>query len=344
APASSEDNSVNKDVTNKDPSSDLVYIFYTKVAIPYVPYEPIVLYSTEISSTCDGIRSAVVNKLAQTGGGVDVLVAFLCIENNADQKSSQLLLYPNEWIKILGNAASRVLGRLPKYMAPAIYLPVRQIPRVMAGKFDRDALRKVYDAMSQEQLSMYKSHAATTRTPKTQIQETLHRLWASVLALDSQRIGLDDNFLVLGGNSLGAIKLTSLITKERLRLSVFDSFRVPRLEEMAANVRIDHSNGSFEGWTDPEAFSLASRNTVADILEDQDNIEDVVPASSVQISYDTRAHRGYSPYYIWFLLDVDDKFRSENLENRCNAMARHSQFHSLDYAWGGYGSGSLQSP
>ncbi|KAL8883073.1 MAG: hypothetical protein Q9198_000018 [Flavoplaca austrocitrina] len=40
APASSEDNGVNKDMTNKDPSSDLVYIFYTKVAFPYIPYEP----------------------------------------------------------------------------------------------------------------------------------------------------------------------------------------------------------------------------------------------------------------------------------------------------------------
>ncbi|KAL8890148.1 MAG: hypothetical protein Q9215_002662 [Flavoplaca cf. flavocitrina] len=50
APASSEDNGVNKDMTNKDPSSDLVYIFYTKVAFPYIPYEPMVIYSSEISS------------------------------------------------------------------------------------------------------------------------------------------------------------------------------------------------------------------------------------------------------------------------------------------------------
>ena len=74
---------------------------------------------------------------------------------------------------------------------------------------------------------MYKSHAATTRTAKTQIQEKFHRLWESVLALDSQRIGLDDNFMVLGGNSLGAIKLTSLITKERFRLNISDIFRAP---------------------------------------------------------------------------------------------------------------------
>ena len=277
--------------------------------------------------TCDGIRSAVVDKFAQTGSGIDVLVAFLRFEDDVGQKpSSQILLYPDERIRsILGNAASRVLGRLPKYMAPAIYLPVREIPTLTAGKVDRNALRKVYEATSQEQLSMYQSHASTSRTPKTQIQKTLQRLWASVLALDSQRIGLDDDFLVLGGNSLGAIKLASLIAKEHLRLSVSDVFKFPRFEEMAAHVGIDQSNEAAEGSTDPEPFSLASKSAVASIVEHQDNVEDVLPAASVQTSYVTRAHRWYSPYYIWFLFDVDSKFRPEDLEDGCNAVLQRHQ-------------------
>ena len=209
-------------------------------------------------------------------------------------------------------------------MAPSMYLPVREIPTLTAGKVDRNALRKIYEAASQEQLSMYKSYASTSRTPKTQIQKTLQRLWASVLALDSQRIGLDDDFLVLGGNSLGAIKLASLIAKEHLRLSVSDVFKFPRLEEMAAHVRIDQSNGPAEGSTDPEPFSLVSRSAVASIVKDRDNIEDVLPATSVQTSYITRAQRWYSPYYIWFLFDVDHQFRPEDLEDGCNAiLQRH---------------------
>lgn len=277
--------------------------------------------------TCDGIRSAVVDKFAQTGSGVDVLVAFLRFEDDVGQKpSSQLLLYPDERIRsILGNAASRVLGRLPKYMAPSIYLPVREIPTLTAGKVDRDALRKVYEATSREQLSMYKSHASTSRTPKTQIQKTLQRLWASVLELDSQRIGLDDDFLVLGGNSLGAIKLASLIAKEHLRLSMSDVFKFPRLEEMAAHVGIDQSDEAAEGLTDPEPFSLVSQSAVASIVEDRANIEDVLPASSVQTSFIVRALRWYSPYYIWFLFDVDHQFRPEDLEDGCNAVLQRHQ-------------------
>ncbi|KAI4088897.1 MAG: hypothetical protein LQ339_008634 [Xanthoria mediterranea] len=280
-----------------------------------------------VLSTCDGIRSAVVDKFAQTGSGVDVLVAFLRFEDDVGQKpSSQLLLYPDERIRsILGNAASRVLGRLPKYMAPSIYLPVREIPTLTAGKVDRDALRKVYEATSREQLSMYKSHASTSRTPKTQIQKTLQRLWASVLELDSQRIGLDDDFLVLGGNSLGAIKLASLIAKEHLRLSMSDVFKFPRLEEMAAHVGIDQSDEAAEGLTDPEPFSLVSQSAVASIVEDRANIEDVLPASSVQTSFIVRALRWYSPYYIWFLFDVDHQFRPEDLEDGCNAVLQRHQ-------------------
>ena len=278
--------------------------------------------------TCEGIKSAVVDKFAHTSSGVDVLVAFLCTEDNVDQKSLQTLLYPDERIRsVIGNAASRVLGRLPKYMAPTIYLPVREIPTLTAGKADRKALGKVYEAMSQEQLSVYKSHASSTRTPKTQIQKTLQRLWASVLALDSQRICLDDDFLVLGGNSPGAIKLASLITKERLRLSVSDIFKLPRLEEMAANVEVDHSNERLEESTNPTSYSLVSQSAIASILHDQDrdHVEDVVPASSVQTSFVARAHRWHSPYYIWFLIDVDVNFRPEDVKHGCNAIVHRHQ-------------------
>ncbi|KAL8871747.1 MAG: hypothetical protein Q9174_002487, partial [Haloplaca sp. 1 TL-2023] len=281
-----------------------------------------------VLGTCDGIQSAVVDKFVQSNSGVDVLVAFLCFEDSGDQNTSQLLLHPDERVRgILGTAASRVLSRLPKYMAPTIYLPVREIPTVTAGKIDRKALGRIYETIPKEQLSAYKSHASNTRIPKTQIQKTLQRLWASVLALESQRIGLDDDFLLLGGNSLGAIKLASLVSKERLRLSVSDIFKFPRLEEMAANVGVDQSNESTDDSRDPTPFSLASQSDVASILrdEDEDDIEDVLPASSLQTSFVTRAHRWYSPYYIWFFIDIDNDFQPKDVENGCNALVQRHQ-------------------
>ena len=109
---------------------------------------------------CEGIRLAVVERVFQTGSDVELLVAFLTIEDLSDEKSRETLLIPDQAVQsVLNVASSRLRGRLPKYMMPNILLPMHQIPASTGGKVDRKTLRKFYAGIPSETFAAYKSHS-----------------------------------------------------------------------------------------------------------------------------------------------------------------------------------------
>ncbi|OBI06871.1 hypothetical protein A5714_02150 [Mycobacterium sp. E2462] len=90
-------------------------------------------------------------------------------------------------------------GWLPDYMVPTQIVVVDQLPLTRSGKVDRKALPEPVFA------------AAQYRTPETATERTVAEVFAAVLGLD--RVGLDDDFFTLGGDSLTATRVSA-----RLRL------------------------------------------------------------------------------------------------------------------------------
>ncbi|WBQ08271.1 non-ribosomal peptide synthetase [Kribbella sp. CA-293567] len=91
-----------------------------------------------------------------------------------------------------------VAARLPEYMVPSLVMQLDDLPVTPNGKLDRKALPEPdFGAL------------VTSRGPRTPEQEILCGLYAELLDLD--RVGIDDSFFALGGNSLTATRLTSRI-------------------------------------------------------------------------------------------------------------------------------------
>jgi len=113
---------------------------------------------------------------------------------------------------------------LPEYMVPRAYVTIDALPLTPNGKVDRNSLPEPPLAASTETSAEY-------RAPRTPRQELLCSLFAEVLGVP--RVGLDDSFFDLHGESLMAVRLVSAI-QEHLGtdLLVSDVFDAPTVAEL----------------------------------------------------------------------------------------------------------------
>jgi len=96
---------------------------------------------------------------------------------------------------------SALAARVPEHMIPAIFVPLDAMPLTPGGKVDRRALP--------DPPSSRPALGSAFVTPRTPVEDMLCRIWAEVLALPA--VGVHDNFIELGGNSLQAADILARV-------------------------------------------------------------------------------------------------------------------------------------
>ncbi|MFE3143890.1 amino acid adenylation domain-containing protein [Streptomyces scopuliridis] len=127
---------------------------------------------------------------------------------------------------VVGDAGADVLreqvgAALPEYMVPAAFVVLDSLPVTANGKLDRRAL-PVPDFGA----------VATDRGPGTAREEVLCAVFADVLGLP--RVGVDDSFFDLGGDSIVSIQLVSRARKAGLVFTPRDVFQSRTVAALAA--------------------------------------------------------------------------------------------------------------
>jgi acyl carrier protein len=111
---------------------------------------------------------------------------------------------------------------LPDYMIPTRYVHLTQLPLGPTGKLDLKRL-------PEPQLKVAERPAEAV----SDIQARLIDIWAGVLRIEPDRIGIHSNFFELGGHSINIVKMNSIINETfGCRISVANMFRLPTIKSI----------------------------------------------------------------------------------------------------------------
>ncbi|MFD0201926.1 MULTISPECIES: non-ribosomal peptide synthetase [Saccharothrix] len=109
---------------------------------------------------------------------------------------------------------------LPEYSVPSAFVELDRLPLTANGKLDKAALPSP-EATSEGEFV----------APRTPVEAELARIWAEVLGVT--RIGVEDNFFTVGGDSILSIQLVSRARQAGLHLASRDVFRHQTVAELA---------------------------------------------------------------------------------------------------------------
>ncbi|MEM7592462.1 MAG: amino acid adenylation domain-containing protein, partial [Cyanobacteria bacterium P01_A01_bin.83] len=119
---------------------------------------------------------------------------------------------------------------LPNYMIPLAFIFLESLPLSANGKVDRGALPSP-DIFIQESEGNYVA-------PQNDVEETIAAVWQEVLNLE--KIGVNDNFFEIGGNSLLITKIYSklknVLSNELEQISLVDLFKYSTIHSLAKHV------------------------------------------------------------------------------------------------------------
>ncbi|MFE2085320.1 non-ribosomal peptide synthase/polyketide synthase [Streptomyces scopuliridis] len=114
-----------------------------------------------------------------------------------------------------------VASALPEYMVPAAFVVLDTLPLNANGKLDRRALPA----------PEFEAVGTAYTAPRTEAERTLCGVWAEVLGLE--RVGIEDNFFDLGGDSIISLQVVSRARRAGLALSSRDVFLHPTVSTLA---------------------------------------------------------------------------------------------------------------
>ncbi|MEV0227824.1 condensation domain-containing protein, partial [Streptomyces sp. NPDC050704] len=231
-----------------------------------------------------------------------------------DKRLVAYLVPAGEQPPALGELRGHLAAQLPEYMVPSAFVALDALPLTTNGKLDKRAL----PAPGQDTaLTGDQTYVA----PRTVAEQRIADAVADVLGLD--RVGVEDSFFDLGGDSIRALSLVGALREAGFDLAVRDvleNLTVAALAELATG-----RPAPATGVSSVEPFALLSD---ADRERLPGGLADAYPLSQAQLGMVVEMQRGdgRNTYHNVFSMRIRDEvaFDADALRRAvAEIVARH---------------------
>ncbi|GLA89361.1 nonribosomal peptide synthase [Aspergillus tubingensis] len=171
-----------------------------------------------------------------------ILAAFL-EEMSTSQKPTERevkLLHPSQSQRALDVMAidSALSRKVPQYMIPSMYLHISRLPLSASGKLDRRHLREMIAELPRQRLNEYAAGSGlrVPDRPKTSQEQEMQAIWARVLSLDPNTIGVNDDFFRIGGDSISGMQVATKCNAAGIHITSADLFRHRTIEQLICHL------------------------------------------------------------------------------------------------------------
>jgi amino acid adenylation domain-containing protein len=180
---------------------------------------------------------------------------------------------------------------LPDYMIPAAYVSLKAFPLNVNGKIDIQAL----PAPDWNSLRVEEDYIG----PRNVDEEILCTIVAKILGLE--KVGIDDNFFEIGGDSILALQVIAKAKKEGFAISARELYELTTVRNLATKKAVV---ATLEDIAETSILSLVSDTDKAVLPKD---IEDAYPLSSLQggMLYHSELHTGSAIFHQIFTFNLE---------------------------------------
>ncbi|KAJ5827692.1 amino acid adenylation domain-containing protein [Penicillium robsamsonii] len=231
--------------------------------------------------------------------------AWVLAEVNEPLRARMLQLMDDFQNNLLG-------GTVPFCCIP---VPLQHRPSKPGLLLDRARAREAVSELTWKMLTLWQNpQNCVSEEPLLPLEATLRQALATVLCLESETIGIHDNLISLGCDSLVAMQFTAQCNRQNLRVTILDIFQATSLRSLASTL---NSRPSGDSTPALEAFSLL-RPMYGDRESFERDIQESIDGWDIKNSIDafpcTAAHLGLLSglstclsYTIWEVGSPDER-------------------------------------